>query len=76
MQFILNFILKYILDFAFGKIQKYLSKSNKEKLSKTDTRKKVSRLKKAISNAYDGEEISRDQSKEIVDAAKDLMSNY
>jgi len=73
---ILSFVLKYVLEFAWGKLQRYLSKNQKKQLTKTETRKQVARLKKAISNAYDGEPISKEQSREIVDAAKDLMSNY
>lgn len=76
MNTILQFILKYALDFAFGKVQTWLSKKKKINKSKTETKQQVARLKRAISQAYDGDEVTNKQSKEIVESAKELMSNY
>jgi len=76
MQAIYGFVLKYVLDFAFSKIQNYLKKNNKKQKSKTETKRQVARLKRAISEAYDGEKISEKQSKEIITSAKELMRNY
>lgn len=76
MNAILQFVLKYVLEFAFGKLQNWISKKKKIDKHKAETKKQVAKLKAAIDKAYDGEEVSKEQSKEIVDAAKALMSDY
>lgn len=76
MNAILSFVLKYVLDFAFGKLQGYFKKMEKRQETKAAVNKKVSRVKKAVSQAYDGEDITKEQRKEIVDSVKDLITTY
>jgi len=73
---IYTFVLKYVLDFIFGKVQTYFRTQSKKQESKNEIEIKVKRLNEAIKIAYDGEDITDEQSKEIISSARDLISSY
>lgn len=76
MQAVYGFILKLVLEFAFKKAQAYFSKEADKIIEKVEVVKNVNTLNEAVKAAYNGEKITNDESRAIIDAARNLIQSY
>lgn len=76
MQAVYGFVLKYLLELVFKRVQKYFSKEADKIIGKVEVVKKVNDLNEAVKAAYNGEKITDDQSRKIIDAARILIQSY
>lgn len=68
---VLSAILPVIIDYIMKYQQKHKKKVDNVNVMRAQTR----RLNDAVTRAYDGRPITDDQRKEVIDAARDLITS-
>lgn len=64
------------MSWAFGELKAWFKKEQKKKKSRVIVDQQRDKLKKELDKGFDGEKLTDKQIKGIVDAARDLATDY
>lgn len=70
------YFIEKLIGWAWQKLTQYYKKTQKTARENEKVQKQVKRLQKAIKAGYDGSDLTPEQERELIDAARDLIRNY